>query len=208
MRTTTIPAIAAALLAVAGCTPTTTTQVWPAEDRPVEAAGSPASRLHVDVLTGTRSSPAPPHDPDVARQVVTAEAAPPPPQPPSPHRPSSTGHPLAAAPSVVEPDATDATDADNDDSRRLGGKWPSDGQGVAAVAELERRFAAEGLTVLDVDVRPAADPDIGGDAGNGVRLEVVVVHTSGHSHPHQSVYLATLADHDGGWQVIELEARP
>jgi hypothetical protein len=206
MRTTTIPAITAALLAVACCT-TTTTQVWPAEDRPVEAAGSPASRLQLDVLTGTRPVYAPPHDAD-ARQVVTVEAAPPPPQPPSPHRPSSTGHPLAAAPSLVEPDASDATDADNDDSRRLGRKWPSDGPGVAAVAELERRFAAEGLTVLDVDVRPAADLAVTGHAGAGVHYEVVVVHTSGHSHPHQSVYLATLAEHDGGWKVIELEARP
>ena len=207
MRTT-IPAITAALIAVAGCTPTTTTQVWPAEDRPVEAAGSPASRLQLDVLAGTRPAPAPTHDPDVARQVVTVEAAPPPPQPPSPHRPSSTGHPLAAAPSLVKPDTTDATDADNDDSRRLGRKWPSDGPGVAAVAELERRFAAEGLTVLDVDVRPAADLAVTGHAGAGVHYEVVVVHTSGHSHPHQSVYLATLADHDGGWQVTELEAGP
>jgi hypothetical protein len=205
MRTPTTSAVAAALLAVAGCTPTTTTQVWPAEDRPVEAAGSPASRLQLDVLTGTRSSPAPPHDPDVARQVVTVEAAPPPPQPPSPHRPSPTGQLLQAqAPPL---DGADATDAEADDSHSRGRAWRSDGPRVAAVAELERRFAAEGLTVLDVDVRPAADPDDGGEAGDGVRLEVVVVHTSGHSHPDQSVYLSTLVD-DGGWQVIELEARP
>jgi hypothetical protein len=200
MRTTTIPAIAAALLALASCTPTATT----VEGRPVEAAGSPASRLHLDVLAGTRPTSPPPHDLDVARQVVTVEAAPPP--PPAARVPSATGQLLQAP--APPPNGPDRTDAVGDDSHIRGRGWPSDGPAAAAVVELERRFAAEGLAVLDADVRPIDGLEVTRDAGTGVALEIVVVHTSGHSHPHQSAYLATLADYDGGWQLLELEARP
>jgi hypothetical protein len=197
MRTTTIPAIAAGLLAVAGCTPTT------AEGRPIEAAGSPASRLYVDVLAGTRPVPAATHDPDVARQVVAVEAAPPPPQPA--RAPSATGQLLQApAPPPEQPRGTDPT---IDDSLSRGRVWPSDGPAVAVAVELERRFTVQGLTVLDVDVCPTADLDVIGDAGTRVGLEILVVHTSGDSHPHQSAYLATLADHDDGWHIVELETR-
>jgi hypothetical protein len=201
MRTTTIPAaITVALLALAGCTPTTT------EGRPVEAAGSPAGRLHVDVLAGTRPTLAPPHDPDGARRVVAVEAAPPPPS--SARVPSATGQLLQAP--ALRPDAPGRTAAGGDDSPSRGSGWPSDGLAAAAAAviELERRFTVQGLTVLDVDVRPTA-LDVNGDAETRVGFEVVVVHTSGHSHPHQSAYLATLANNDdGGWHIVELEARP
>jgi hypothetical protein len=198
MRITTIPAVAVALLALAGCTPTTT------EGRPVETAGSPASRLHPDLLAGTRPTAPPPHDPEVVRQVVAVEAAPP---PAPPRVPSATGALLQAQ--VPPSDEPGGTGAAIDGSRIRGRGWPSDGPAAAAVVELERRFTVEGLAVLDVDVRPTADLDVTGEAGPGagVGLEVVVVHTSGDSHPHQSVYLATLAENDGGWHIVELEAR-
>jgi hypothetical protein len=205
MRTpTTTSAIAATLIAVAGCTPTTTAV------RPAEHAGSPATRLHVDVLTGTRAAPATLRDADTARQVVTVEAAPPPPEP-TPHRPPTGRRPPLEHP--VVPDELDLTGSDqSQDGPSAAGGWAPDGAEAAAAAELRRRFEAQGLTVLDLDVRPASRVDTGrDDAGRDdtvTSLEVVVVHTSGHSHPHQSVYLATLVADGGGWQVLELQALP
>jgi hypothetical protein len=202
MRTpTTTSAIAAALIAAAGCTPTTTTV------RPVEDAGSPATGLHVDVLTGTRAAPATLRDADTARAVVTAEAAPPSPEP-TPHRTPPGGHP-PQAPSPV-PDELDGSDQ-LQDGQAAARRWAPDGPEAAVAAELKRRFEAQGLTVLDLDIRPASrDENAGRDddrRGDVTRLEVVVVHTSGHSHPHQSVYLAALTD-DDGWQVLELQVQP
>ena len=203
MRKPTTSAIAAALIAVAGCTPTTTTV------RPVEAAGSPATHVHIDVLTGTRPAPAALRDADTARAVVTAEAAPPPPEP-TPHQSLTGRHPPQEQ--TIVPDEPDLTGSNLQDGQAAARRWAPDGAEAAATAELQRRFEAQGLTVLDLDVRPASrDEDAGhdddgrGDAGT--RLEVVVVHTSGNSHPHQSVYLATLVAH-GGWQVLELQVQP
>jgi hypothetical protein len=203
MRTPTLFAVAAALIAVAGCTPTTTTV------RPVETAGTPATHLHVDVLTGTRAAPATLRGADTARAVVTAEAAPPSPEP-TPHRPPTGRRPPLEH--TLVPDELDLTGSDqSQDGPSAAGGWAPDGPEAAAAAELKRRFEAQGLTVLDLDVRPASRDDNGHDDGRGetvTRLEVFVVHTSGHSHPHQSVYLAALTDDDHGWQVLELQVQP
>jgi hypothetical protein len=206
MRRPTIPAVAAALIAVAGCTPTTTTAV-----RPVDAAGSPATRLHVEVLTGARAAPAALRDADTARQVVTVEAAPPQPES-TPQRPPAGGHPPPEPPPVpVELEVTGSDQLHNEQS--AGHRRAPDGPAATAAAELERRFEAQGLTVLDLHVRPASRDEDGGRDDNGrvdtvTRLEVVVVHTSGHSHPHQSVYLATLVAEDGRWQIVDVQAQP
>jgi hypothetical protein len=207
MRRPTTSGVAAALIAVAGCTPTTTTA------RPVEHAGSPATRLHVDVLTGTRPAPATLRDVDTARADVTTEATPPPPEP-TPHQPPTGGHPPQAPPPA--PDELDGPGYDNlQDGQAVTRRWTPDGPEAAAAEELKRRFEAQGLTVLDLDARPAGRDE--GDAGRGYEtgrvdtvtsLEVVVVHTSGHSHPHQSVYRATLVADDDGWQVLELQVQP
>jgi hypothetical protein len=199
MRTPTLSAVAAVLIAVAGCTPTTTTTA-----RPAEHAGSPATQLHVDVLTGTRAAPATLRDVHTARQVVTVEAAPPPPEPIR-HWPATGGHPPPEPPPVpVELDGTGSDQLHNEQS--AGHQREPDGPAAAAAAELQRRFKMQGLTVLDLDVRPANYVDNGRVDVTG--LEVVVVHTSGHSHPHQSVYLATLVADGDGWQVVELQAQP
>jgi hypothetical protein len=204
MRRPTTSAVAAALIAVAGCTPTTTTV------RPVEHAGSPATRLPVDVLTGTLPAPATLRDADTARAVVTVEAASPPLEP-TRHRPPTGRRPPQEHPIV--PDELDLTGSDQlQDGQAAARRWAPVGAAAAVAAELKRRFEAQGLTVLDLDVRPASrDEDDRHDADGTVdatRFEVVVVHTSGHSHPHQSVYLTTLVADDHGRQVLELQAQP
>jgi hypothetical protein len=206
MRRPTLPAVAAALIAVAGCTPTTTTAV-----RPAEHAGSPATRLHVDVPTGTRAAPVTLRDAETARAVVTVEAAPPPPEP-TPHRPPTGGHPPREHPPI--PVELDVTGSDQlHDGQPTARRWEPDGPEAAAAEVLKRRFEVQGLTVLDLDVRPAsrdenARRDDDGRGGAGTRLKVVVVHTSGHSHPHQSIYLATLVDDGDGWQIVDVQALP